>query len=301
MTPSNAIVGDVRFRPATEADLEAQHRIFCRALGDLFRRHSFAWEDPPFDAFGPALAHLLRHDSNRCFVAELDGRIVGYTAALVRGDFWFFGALFIDPDHQGRGIGRALFELAHRDAPSRQATITDSIQPVSNALYAKHGLIPTTPIFLFTTPPAGRSASARASIETATVPFRPVEGTPADLLAIDLGVYGVDRAIDHDFWGSGAERTVWARGGSVVAYSYAWPSGRIGPVAGTDEASAADALRHEIDRHDQPWVEIPGSARKLVEVALESGLRIEPPPGLLLLSPEMEPPRALAISRYLHY
>jgi hypothetical protein len=34
--------------------------------------------------------HLLAHDGERSVVAEVDGRIVGFTAALVRGDCWFF-------------------------------------------------------------------------------------------------------------------------------------------------------------------------------------------------------------------
>ena len=45
-------------------------------------------------------------------------------------------------------------------------------------------------------------------------------------------------------------------------------------------------------------LDVPGSARELVEAALAAGLRITGPPGLLLLSRGVEPPRALAISGY---
>lgn len=83
-----------------------------------------------------------------------------------------------------------------------------------------------------------------------------------------------------------------------MAYSYAWPSGRIGPLAGLDESSAADALKAALARVTDPWVEIPGTSRSLVAVALEAGLRIEPPAGLLLLSADVKPPRSLAISGY---
>jgi GNAT superfamily N-acetyltransferase len=41
---------------------------------------------------------------------EEDGRILGFSAADTRdGSIW---ALFVDPDHEGRGIGRRLFEKA---------------------------------------------------------------------------------------------------------------------------------------------------------------------------------------------
>ena len=44
------------------------------------------------------------------WVWEEDGRILGFSAADTRdGSIW---ALFIDPDHEGRGIGRRLFAKA---------------------------------------------------------------------------------------------------------------------------------------------------------------------------------------------
>lgn len=45
-------------------------------------------------------------------------------------------------------------------------------------------------------------------------------------------------------------------------------------------------------------VRIPGSARRLVEVALAAGLTLEGPPGLLLLSDGLDAPDRLAIGSY---
>lgn len=289
MTGSPPRPDQIAYRAANEGDLDAQYRVFCRAEGELTRRHAFAWSDPPFEVMASGFRHLLRHDAERYFVAESEGAVVGFSAALVRDTTWFLALLFIDPEFQGRGIGRRLFELAYAGRPTRRITITNSIQPVSNALYGKHGLIPTTPIFLF----RGRPSVSAPPDLLATA------GTPADLADLDLSAYGFDRRVDHEFWGAGAVRTVWYRAARAVAYSYAWPSGQIGPLAGLDEEGAADALKAELARGSDPWVEIPGSSRSLVTVALESGLQIDPPPGLLLLSPEVEPPRLLAISRYM--
>jgi GNAT superfamily N-acetyltransferase len=289
VTASAAPADQIAYRAAYEDDLEAQYRVFCRAEGQLRQRHAFDWSDPPFEVMSSAFRHLLQHDAERCFVAESEGAVVGFSAALVRDTTWFLAALFIDPDFQGRGIGRRLFELAFADAPARRITITNSIQPVSNALYAKHGLIPTTPIFLFRGRP---TVSAPPNLFAST-------GTPADLAALDLAAYGFDRHVDHQLWSSGAERTLWSRGARPVAYSYAWPSGRIGPLVGLDEVNAADALKAELARRIEPWIEIPGTSRSLVTVTLEAGMKMDPPPGLLLLSAEVEPPRSLAISRYM--
>jgi len=66
------------------------------------------------------------------WVWEENGRILGFSAADTRdGSIW---ALFIDPEHEGRGIGRALFAKACkvlRDAGHRTGSLTT--QPGSRA------------------------------------------------------------------------------------------------------------------------------------------------------------------------
>jgi GNAT superfamily N-acetyltransferase len=283
------MAGRVVYRPATDADVEAEHAVFVAAEGELLARHGFGWTTPPaVVAAAPTLRHFQRHDGERCFVAEVDGRVVGYSAAWVREATWFLGGLFVDPGHQGRGIGRRLLELALAGAPARRTTISDAIQPVSNALYAGYGLLPTTPILTFTGTP------------TVDAPSDLVASEPtADTLALlDRDAYGFDRAVDHAFWAAEATPTLWLRNGEPVAYSYRWPRGRIGPLGGRDEASAAAALQAELARQPGPRVEIPGTCRSLVRVALAAGLRLASPPGLLLLSDAVEPPRSLATASY---
>jgi hypothetical protein len=152
---------------------------------------------------------------------------------------------------------------------------------VSNALYGRRGLIPATPILTFT----GRPRSSGSDL-------RP---EPADIAAIDLAAYGFDRAIDHAYWEQYAQRTTWPG-----AYAYVFPGGAIGPVAGIDAAAAARALAAELARAEREVrVRIPGSSRALVEVGLAAGLRLDPVPGLLLLSESVQPPTALAIAGYM--
>jgi hypothetical protein len=149
-------------------------------------------------------------------------------------------------------------------------------------------MLPATPILGFEgepsdTLPSGVSAVAR---------------TAAALAVLDRAAYGFDRAVDHAFWGARASATLWLRDGEPVAYSYRWPTGRIGPIAGSDEAGAASALWAELGREPRAQIEVPGTSRSLVRVALAAGLRLTAPPGLLLLSDGIEPPRSLAISSY---
>lgn len=124
------------------------------------------------------------------------------------------------------------------------------------------------------------------------------ETTPSALAMLDRAAYGFDRAVDHPYWATQAAPTLWLRADEPVAYSYRWPTGRIGPLAGRDEASAAAALQTELARGTDAVVQIPGTSRSLVRAAVAAGLRLDAPPGLLLLSDEVEPPRSLAISSY---
>jgi GNAT superfamily N-acetyltransferase len=268
----------VELRPTTAADLPVLHGLFVTAIDGVFKPHGFEPPGPPLDVFVNQQQHVL--DTGTSLVAEDDGRLLGFGASWQRGEHWFLASLFVAQAAQGLGVGAALLDAVWGAAPRRR-TITDAIQPVSNALYGRRGLIPATPILTFTGRPRSNGPRVRP------------EG--ADLAAIDLAAYGFDRAVDHAYWEQYAQRTTWPG-----AYTYVFPGGAIGPVAGLDAAAAARALAAELARADGGVrVRIPGSSRALVEVALAARLRLDPVPGLLLLSETVQPPTALAIGGYM--
>jgi GNAT superfamily N-acetyltransferase len=280
----------VELRPTTADDLPAMLDVFTSAIGSVYEPHRFAPPMPPPDSFYAQHRHLLRTDPHRCLVAVRGGSVLGYVAAFQRGSDWFLASLFVSPAAQASGVGSRLLAAAWGDDAVRRRTLTDAIQPISNALYGRRGLVPTTPLLSFSgAPPAGAA------------PSLPVGEPPADLSSIDERAYGFDRAVDHGFWGGIAERTVWLRDGCPAAYSYRFPEGPVGPVGGVDPAAAAAALRGELARGGTVTVRIPGSSRALVECALAAGLRLAPTPGLLLLSEGVPAPDALAIASYTLY
>ena len=76
-----------------------------------------------------------------------DESIVGFASANVRGSVWFLAMLFVDPAAQSRGLGRRLLEHSMRGSETRiLGTATDSAQPISNALYARLGIVPHLPV-----------------------------------------------------------------------------------------------------------------------------------------------------------
>jgi len=276
------------FRPATAEDFEAEFRVLDAAEGGLRKRHGFPWRPPPLDAFSAAHAYLLRTDPGRSWVAEEDGEVVGYAAAWERDGHWFLCDLFVHPAGQAGGIGTRLLDLTWGDGPERRMTLADAIQPVSNGMYARRGLVPATPMLEL-----GGTPRVDSGV------LEPAAPEPGALAAVDAVAYGFDRTGDHVHWSTVRPATVWLRDSEPVAYSYSTPSGRIGPVAGVDPPAAAAALRSELARADgEVSLDAPGSARDVVEAALAAGLRFTGPPGLLLLSRGLEPPRALVISGY---
>ena len=169
-------------------------------------------------------------------------------------------------------------------------TITESIRPISTDMYARRGLIPTTPVLTLSgVPRCGLPDGLEA-----------VPPDPEALAALDRAAYGFERAADHQFWGEQAtQASLWLLDGEPIAYAYADSHGLIGPIAGRDGAAAALALRAKLGHRESRPAEVLllGSAPGLVETAFASGLRLTRPPGLLLLS-GTGPPEVLVISGY---
>lgn len=149
---------DVTYRRAEEADLPRAFVVFRAAL-NAYLVPAGQEAIPDDDQQSPSYRHFLEHDGERFWVAEAvveelaggGGRsigagsreIVGWGCGLLRGDWWFLSSLFVLPEAQGTGVGARLFELAGTGAPAGavRATVTDSLQPVSNTLYARRGLL----------------------------------------------------------------------------------------------------------------------------------------------------------------
>jgi GNAT superfamily N-acetyltransferase len=278
----------VELRPATADDLAAELEVFRAAIGELFHRHAFTPPNPPDEAFFAQQGHVLETDPQRCLVAVEACEVVAYASALVREGAWYLASLFVRPDLQGRGVGSALLDGVWGDGFARRSTLTDSIQPVSNGLYGRRGLIPTTPVLTLAGPPRADDPG-----------LTPSDPETEALSALDRSAYGFDRASDHEYWQQHSTATVWLRDGESIAYAYSWPQGRIGPVAGRDAEAAALALRAELARAPgDVTVLVPGTSAPVVEASLAAGLRIAGPPGLLLLSRGVGAPTALAISGY---
>ena len=285
-------MGEVTYRPATDADLDACCHVWRTALNDYLPR--VGQPEMPADVSGlrRLYVHLLATDPERFWVAERDGRVVGFTAATLRGDVWYLSMLFVLPEEQRHGIGRALLART-MPRPGSGATIavgSDSANPASNGLYARLGMPGRMPVWLavgrpprdWRAPalPAGAEVEPMAADSDGRIDDR----LQRELDAVDRSTFGFDRPSEHAFSRrEGRRGFVYRRGGQVLGYGYAAPSGRISPIAVTDAELLGPVVGHLLTAFEPPgasaaWV--PATSDGALTTLLDAGLRLEGNPIL---------------------
>jgi GNAT superfamily N-acetyltransferase len=288
----------LRLRPAAPEDIGACEGIWRASIDAYTSRLN----QPPVPEDNPGLRRLFAHtmatDPERFRVAVRDGdageEVVAFGSAVQRGRLWYLSMLFVLPELQGAGLGRALLGAIGPDpaVPPEaliRATATDSAQPISNALYASLGIVPRTPLWRF----VGEWGETRPlpPLPSGIVPF-PLEAgriatrDAAEADALDRATLGVDHAPDRGFLIEDGRRAWGYRDGSgrLVAHGWASEAGRIGPVAAADPELLPAVVGHLVTAVPPrgavaAWV--PGSATGATVALLGAGWRMEPFPILL--------------------
>lgn len=303
--PSATAAADgVSYRPVRPDELAACAEVWRDGINDYTRRLNQPDVPPETASLLRLYAHLQSTDPERFVVATVpsadDGageRIVAFAAALMRERLWFLSMLFVRPEFQRAGLGRALLA---RVAPAEgeasfRSTATDSAQPISNALYAAQGIVPRVPLLNLIGLPDRPDAFGSLPAGIVPVPFSDLAGKPGSdghrrlaeaVDALDREVLGVAHPADHRFLRQEG-RTGWlyhGPDGTAVAYGYATEAGRIGPVAVRDEALLAPILGHlssAVTPRGAFALWLPGTADRAVVPALQAGFRLDQFPVLL--------------------
>jgi ribosomal protein S18 acetylase RimI-like enzyme len=287
-------IADITYRPATDDDLEATFDVFTTATNDLYGQMG----RPQTAGSGSrerALAfrrHALRHDAERFWVAQADSEVVGFAVGILREDVWYLAALHVRPAFQAYGVGSELIRKSlDGTTPAMALTVfTDAINPASNGLYMRFGLLAQEPLLHFDGPIDAARPNWPAVPRAGAVDPRPARlaaraiSWPADRIVLedlDRVTLGAARGIDHELW-SGvptAAGIVFERDGIVRGYAYASASGYLGPVAMHDPVDIAQALDvarlHALSLGaTQLHVRTPGSGREAQRWCLEHGLRL---------------------------
>ena len=294
----------VSLRPARPGDLAACTRIWAAANADYYRRRlNRAWEPGELGPLQRFLAHLLSTDPALFQVATRTGesgaeQVIGFGAANERGPAWFLSMLFVRPDSQAEGVGRMILEQILPGQVGHETilgTATDSVQPISSALYGRYGMVPRLPAFQFVGRPVG---SGRLPPLPEGIRVDPLDGGGPDGMGgaadgeraeamdhVDREVLGHLRPEDHRFLRQEGRLGFVYRSaeGHPLAYGYASPTGRLGPVAVVDVDLLAPVTAHLLESVVPPGesaVWLPGDAGAVYPILLGAGLRIEGFPAL---------------------
>jgi ribosomal protein S18 acetylase RimI-like enzyme len=337
----------VTYRTPRPEELAECALVWHAAVDDYMRRLARPLPPPYLDPLLALLAHLLTTDPERFVVAVRTApriapwesprptpgpgdsglarnlspgglpprfeRIVGFGIAVQREHVWFLSQLYVLPEEQRHGIGRALLtrvmpslapegaadvaagaaESAAENAtlpplarPGVLATCTDSAQPVSNGLYGRLGIVARMPVFNLVGRPIDPASlpALPAGIEAVPLETQPAAGTAID--SIDRAVLGYAHPEDHAYLRTEGRTGFLYRapGGDPIGYGYSSKAGRFGPVALLDETLTAPVLAHlltTIEPRGASSAWVPGANDRAMVAMLRAGLRIESFPGLM--------------------
>jgi GNAT superfamily N-acetyltransferase len=303
------------FRPARPDDIPECGRIWREALNDYLRRlnqHEVAEELGPI---GRLHAHTRMTDPERFVVAtrataageqgESVERVVGFGSAVVRGEagtgadrLWFLSMLFVRPEAQGEGLGKAILErlLPEPGYAGSLATGADSVQLISTALYGQYGIVPRMPILNLAGEILRRDAFSPLPSGVTPLPFETIATGPPDgpghgelvriVDELDSELLGVVHPRDHRFLREEGRRGFVYRGpdGAPLGYGYAGATGRVGPIAVRDAALLEPVVGHltvAVPARGATAIWVPGGAHRLMSTLLHAGLRLDGFPLLL--------------------
>lgn len=266
----------VDYRPIKPEDLDACVEIFYASDEKLTMSFNLPLMPRNPRALIGIFTHVSLHTPARAWLAEDDGQVVGFGMAAERGDLTFLAFLFILPEHQGRGIGRQLYERCMPRTGFRATTIW-SIQPVSASLYASDGLVPRVPVYTFTGIPRTEFPGLPPGFE-----LDAIESSQLDQL--DSEVLGIQRAVDHEAWQSWGRQPFALRSKSGLAgYGYAQSVGRLGPVVVRKQEHMlplVGALMREHDPSTAWMVHVPGPAAETFVAMLQAGMKFDGAPTI---------------------
>jgi len=183
---------------------------------------------------------FLRASPEGCFVAEVDGKVVGTATTMVyEGRLAWIGMVLVDPDYRGRGIGTELLEktIDYLDA-RRIPTMKLDATPQGKPIYARLGFAAEYEIERW---------ELRRAAEAATAPAASAPAGLEEILRVDREIFGADRgdllrSLDRE----APEFTLMTSSpGHLTGYALGRRGSHadhLGPWMARDEASARDLL-----------------------------------------------------------
>ena len=272
-----------KLRNATPVDAAACGAVIYDAFKTIQERHGFAPDFPSAEAATDFAKMLTSHPGIFGAVADVDGRLAGCGFLWQRDPIRGIGPITVNPQDQGRGIGRRLMAvlLEYARGAAGVRLVQDAFNTGSFALYASLGFVVREPLMLVQGTPK--------SIPSA--PVRPL--AEADLGAcatIAQQVHGYERGAELRDALVFLKPFVVERGGCVRGYLTMpafWPANH--GVAETDEDMAALLAGAAAQTGAPISLLVPVRQDELLRWCLREGLRLVKPMTLMTIGAYREP------------
>ena len=284
----------IEYRLARWSDLPEVETAFAAAIDDLDKRHGFFSGPTQTTPANPQYPFWLEKNPHSFWVAEYQGKVIGYSFSFLRGYLWFLADLFIDPKYQGRGIGGTLIRKTqgswqgHRI--SNRALITPAFNRASVSLYMRHGMYPRQPIYFATAPrkkvlESRPTDGTRIEVEEVSVRDRSLN----QLGQIHKTAMGFPAGWHNEYFYrvQKAKCLLFKTKGRPVGYSFIRKNGRIGPLMVASPGLFRRAMETTLNiaaksADGDLTIFFPGTNEEAVRSSIDNGFSITYP--LLFLS-----------------
>jgi GNAT superfamily N-acetyltransferase len=271
----------ITYRKATANDSYAVFQVFSKSIIDLGERTNVMaitggnhpevlrslWGHRKF------LFDYLAESAAHFWVAEEDGKVIGYARSTEHDGLMDLTEFFVLPGQQSAGVGGELLARAfpQTDAPHRVIAATMDERALSR--YLRAGVYARFPIKYFS-----RKAE-KVTVETDLViePLQ-VDLHLKDLDRIDRQIIGHVRADVHRWIASTRDGFVYKRDGEIVGYGYV--GGGSGPFALLNETDYRAVLAHAeslmAEKGEEFGAETPFINKGAIQYFLERKYQIDP-------------------------
>jgi hypothetical protein len=286
-TPPPVTIRPVTIRPGTPDDSAGQMAVFLHAVQHLAYRIGVDREYAPPSAadldagqatYGLLMDHLAA-TADQWWVAEQDGRIVGYARSIVRDGVRSLTEFFVLPTAQATGVGRMLLARAFPAGGVRRRYIISTLDLAAQSLYVRAGVHHVCPLYTFLRQPAPRPKGTRPPADVSFAPITTEPDCLDTLDDLDRDVLGYARRVDHRWLAAHRTGFLARRGDRPVGYGYvaqlSGPFVAIDPAAMTGLLAYAEQTAYMLDLAEF-GLDVPMHNHTAVDYLLGRGYRLSP-------------------------
>jgi GNAT superfamily N-acetyltransferase len=274
---------EYNIRRGTASDIRAAFDVSMLAVKDLFARQGNEWSLKPetfWKVLKPYLVHLSENAAE-WWVAEdrANGELIGYGRSIERGGLFELSELFVRPDRQSAGLGKALLEHVFPSGRGEVRVIIATSDRRGLARYYGAGTVARFAMLSVTGRPRRTEAGTLDVVRAGSADID-------ELAAIEQAVVGYSRCADYPWLLRHREVYKYRRAGRTVAFGCFSVTGQ-GPIVALEADDQPAILLHleslAADRGMEDLsFEVPSINSAVMHHLLERRYKIDPASNLLM-------------------